>query len=81
MNAPLLATVLLNPFPLPQRASLAEVYDLIQESALAATRKRDCLSALRRVAHLLGRDLSALPSDPGILRDELARLHPASLGL
>ena len=81
MNAPLSSTALVNPFPLPPRATLAEVSEQVASSRLSATRKRDCLSALRRVAQLLEQDLSALPADVGQLRERLAPLNPASLGL
>ncbi len=81
MNAPLSPTALINPFALPTQATLADVAEQVANSDLSATRKRDCLSALRRVSDLLGQDPSALPADVGLLRDRLATLNPASVGL
>src|SRR5829696_1632890 len=81
MNAPLSPSALINPFALPSRITLADVAEQVAQSSLSPTRQRDCLSALRRVADLLEQDLSALPADVGHLRDRLASLNPASLGL
>src|SRR5215218_8759552 len=81
MNAPFSPAALINPFPLPSRATLADVAEQIASSDLSPTRRRDCLSALRRVAGLLEQDLAAVPADVGHLRDRLATLHPASFGL
>src|SRR5829696_6207202 len=81
MNAPLSPTALINPFPLPSRVTLADVAEQVANSSLSPTRKRDCLSAVRRVADVLEQDLSALPADVGHLRDRLTTLHPASFGL
>lgn len=81
MNAPLSSVTLINPFPLPSRATLADVSEQVTQSSLSETRKRDCLSALRRTANLLEQDLSALPADVGYLRDRLACLNPASFGV
>src|SRR5215218_5597335 len=81
MNAPFSPTALINPFPLPSRVTLADVSEQVAQSSLSDTRRRDCLSALRRVADLLEQDLSALPADVGHLRERLAALNPASFGL
>jgi integrase len=78
MNAPLSPTALINPFPLPSRATLADVSEQVARSSLSDTRKRDCLSALRRVADLLEQDLAAIPAEVGHLREKLAGLNPAS---
>src|SRR5215218_11034063 len=71
MNAPLSPTALINPFPLPSRVTLADVAEQVAQSSLSPTRKRDCRSALRRVANLLEQDLAALPADVGYLRERL----------
>ncbi len=81
MNAPVLHTTLINPFALPQQATLADVAERVSSSTLSPTRKRDCLSALRRLGHLLDQDLSSIPADIGALRDRLAGLNPASFQL
>src|SRR5688572_30809104 len=81
MNAPFSPTALINPFPLPSRATLADVAERVTQSSLSPTRKRDCLSALRRVADFLEHDLSAIPADVGDLREKLATLNRASFGL
>src|SRR5829696_10358345 len=56
MNAPFSPTALINPFALPSRVTLADVAEQVATSSLSPTRKRDCLSALRRVGDLLGQD-------------------------
>ena len=81
MNAPFSPSALINPFALPSRITLADVAEQVTQSSLSPTGKRDCLSALRRVADLLEQDLSALPADVGHLRERLAALNPAALGL
>src|SRR5918995_2460978 len=81
MNAPLTSTALINPFALPTHATLADVAEHVSRSSLSETRRRDCLSALRRVAHLLDQDPFAIPADVAHLRERLAGLNPASFGL
>jgi hypothetical protein len=81
MNAPLSSSALINPFPLPSRVTLADVSEQVATSSLSHIRKRDCLSALRRVAELLEQDLAAVPADVGHLRERLAPLNPTSFGL
>ncbi len=81
MNAPVPHTTLINPFALPARATLADVAERVSSSTLSFTRKRDCLSALRRVGHLLDQDLTSISAEVGPLRERLASLNPARFGL
>jgi integrase len=55
---------------------LADVAQRIDASNLTPTRKRDCLSALRRVSELLHEPLSSLPADPEVLRERLEKASP-----
>ncbi len=71
MNAPVSHATLINPFALPPQATLAEVAERVSSSTLSPTRKRDCLSALRRVGHLLDQDLSSIGQVPISRRGEL----------
>jgi hypothetical protein len=84
MNAPFSATALINPFALPTQATqatLADVVEQVSSSDLSPTRKRDCLSALRRVSQLLNQDPSSIAAHVRSLRETLAGLNPASHGL
>jgi hypothetical protein len=60
VNAPISPTALINPFALPPNSTLADVFEQVANSSLSPIRKRDCLSAVRRVAKLLGQELSKL---------------------
>lgn len=52
-----------------------------RRESLSATRRRDLISGLRRVARALGRDPQEVPCYPPWLQPRLAKLSPAALGL
>lgn len=54
---------------------------LAADEELSATRIRDLISGLRRVAKALNRLLEDIPADPRWLQPRLARIAPAALGL
>ncbi len=76
MNAPPIPQAFANPPMLPTTPTLADVAQRIDASNLTPTRKRDCLSALRRVSELLHEPLSSLPADPEVLRERLEKASP-----
>lgn len=51
------------------------------ESGLRPDRRRDMISALRRVAVVLNRTPEAIPADPKWLRPRLSRVAPVAVGL
>ncbi len=61
--------------------TLAEVADRVRASKLSESRKRDLLSALRRVAELLKTELRHVPADVASLREKLAPMTPAEAGV
>ncbi|KFG69402.1 tyrosine-type recombinase/integrase [Microvirga sp. BSC39] len=76
MNAPLTSRTFNSPFIHPTMPTLLDVSQQIAASSLKQTRKRDCLSALRRVSELLHEPLSSLPADPEVLRARLEKASP-----
>jgi integrase len=62
--------------------TLADVIDLLSHDAdLSVTRKRDLISALRRVCEMVGLDPAQVPAEPAALRAALARIHPVQYGI
>jgi len=53
---------------------------LFNDASLPATRRRDFVSAVRRVAKALGLPPSQIPADPTFLRRKLSSLLPPQLG-
>ena len=76
MNAPLSSRALVNPFAQIVTPTLEDVIRQITRSILTATRKRDYLSACRRVGALLGSSLDSLPADPKVLRERFDTISP-----
>jgi len=66
----------------PLEPSLADVYAKIEHDPLLPKATKDALlCSLRRIAKVLGRDLSQLPARLGALRYGIGRLHHAQLGI
>lgn len=57
------------------------IKSLAADKRLSASRKRDMISGLKRVAEALGRSLSEMPADPTWLQPRLDKVAPAALGL
>ena len=53
----------------------------VSESGLRPDRRRDMISALRRVAAVLNRAPEAVPADPKWLRPRLSRVAPPAVGI
>ncbi len=77
MNAPLKANTLINPFLQPSAPTLADVARQIAAMSLNPTRKRDYLSALRRLGELLHKPLSNLTADAKVIPEHLENARPA----
>ena len=62
--------------------NVADVADFVRsDSALADTRRRDMVSALSRIAAVLGLPLDAIPANVPWLRKKLGKIHPVQLGI
>lgn len=57
------------------------VAKLTADETLSPARRRDLVSALRRLAQLLGRDLTTLPAHLPDLRAAIGRINPAQHGM
>jgi integrase len=66
------------PEPVATPRSLTEVVAHVEaDSGLAPTRQRDLVSAVRRIAELIGKPLDALPADLNALRPRINAVRPA----
>ena len=61
--------------------TLSEVEAAISVMDLPGTSLRDMLSALRKVAQVLGRSLSEIPADPARLNPRLQQVSPSAQGI
>lgn len=61
--------------------TLADVLAVVGASNLLGTAVRDMLSAVRKVAKVLGRDLAEIPADPSRLNARLLEISPSSYGI
>jgi integrase len=61
--------------------NLADLLALVAETNLPPTRKRDTLSAIRKVAAVLGASPEVIPLDLKLLRQRLGAILPESLGV
>src|SRR5262249_24017519 len=61
--------------------TLADVLGLLDEAGLAATRRRDLVSAVKRVCAMAGATAPSVPAEAPLLRDMLARIRPAAHGI
>ena len=75
MNAPFDLKNLINPFAIPPKKTLADVAQQVAAADLPAVRKRDLLSALRRIRGLSGKPLTAIAADVEFLQVLLAELQ------
>jgi integrase len=62
-------------------ATLADVLSLIDRSALIATRRRDMVSAIKRVCEMAGTTPASTPAQPPHVRRVLSRIRPAAHGV
>ena len=67
--------------PTPSRITLADLIPLIEAANLSPLQKRDCLSAVRTVARLLGAEPAAIAADPPSLRRRLDDIAPEAMGV
>ena len=62
-------------------ATLADVLGLLDQAGLTATRRRDMVSAVKRMCAMAGTTPVAVPTEPPFLREMLSRIHPAAHGI
>jgi len=61
--------------------TLADVLSLLDQSGLTGTRRRDMISAIKRLCEMAGTGTASVPAQPAHLRELLSRLRPAAHGL
>ena len=62
----------------PILATLADLIAQVQALAIGATCRRDTVSAIKRIASMMGKSPQSVALDVAGLRDGLAEIHPAS---
>ena len=62
-------------------ATLADVLGLLDQAELTATRRRDMVSAVKRVCAMAGTPPASVPAEPPLLRGMLSRIRPAAHGI
>lgn len=69
----------------PEDSQVTTLADLLahvaSDPSLSQGRRRNISSSLRRLGHLLGRELYDLPAKPGALRELLEDFHPARVNM
>src|SRR5262245_49422298 len=58
--------------------TLADVLVLLEQAGVAGTRRRDMVSAIKRIADMGGATPAGIPAEPPRLRGILARIRPAA---
>lgn len=54
---------------------------LVQQPGLAETRRRDTVSAIKRISEMAGTTPASVPAQPPVLREMLAKVRPAAHGV
>lgn len=62
-------------------ATLAGLLAALSDQKLSATRRRDLISAVRRIAALLGGEPAAIPLDMAAISARLAAVNPVAVGI
>jgi integrase len=62
-------------------ATLADVLDLLDQAGLTAMRRRDMVSAVKRICAMVGTAPAAVPADAPRLRGMLSKIRPAAHGI
>ena len=62
-------------------ATLADVLGLLDQAGLTATRRRDMVSAVKRICAMAGTTPAGVPAEPPLLRGMLSRIRPAAHGI
>jgi hypothetical protein len=62
-------------------ATLADVLCLLDQADLSATRRRDMVSAIKRVCAMAGIMPAGVPAEPPLLRGMLSKIRPAAHGI
>lgn len=62
-------------------ATLADVVGLIDQAGLAGTRRRDMISALKRICEMAGALPTTVRAEPSVVKEMLSRIRPAAHGV
>ena len=62
-------------------ATLADVLGLIDQAGLAGTRRRDMVSAIKRICEMAGATPASVRAEPPVLKEMLSRIRPAAHGV
>src|SRR5215211_2761206 len=61
--------------------TLADVLAVVDQAGPTGTRRRDMVSAIKRVCEMAGTVPTSVPADPPLLREMLSRIRPAAHGI
>jgi hypothetical protein len=62
--------------------TLADAIDRLEaDGSLKPTRRREMISALNRLARIIGADAAAIPADPRFLKKRMSNVAPAVQGI
>src|SRR5258706_5314350 len=62
-------------------ATLADVLALLNQAGLTGTRRRDMVSAVKRLCEMAGTTPASVRAEPPVLKDMLSRIRPAAHGV
>lgn len=65
----------------PPPATLVELIGFVESGNFDSTRRRDTVSAIKRIASMMGKSPQSVALDVAGLRDGLAEIHPAAHGI
>src|SRR5947199_334015 len=61
--------------------TLPDVVGLLDQAGLAGTRRRDMVSAVKRVCEMAGTTPASVRAEPSVLKDMLSQIRPAAHGV
>src|SRR5262245_39804840 len=61
--------------------TLADVLGLIDQAGVTGTRRRDMISAIKRICEMAGTTPASVRAEPPVLKDMLSRIRPAAHGV
>src|SRR5438874_3540587 len=62
-------------------ATLADVLALLDRAGLTGTRRRDMVSAVKRICEMAATAPASVRAEPSVLKDMLSRIRPAAHGV
>ena len=61
--------------------TLADVLSLIDQTGLTGTRRRDMISAIKRICEMAGTTPGSARAEPPVLKEMVSRIRPAAHGV